>query len=704
MREVQPARGAVTPSLLGAVTALCLLLGGVVAGALELIESDRRQLADKFAAERLAHADEAVELTRRDLEGVAVVLRLASELVEGPEADAETGRELRALLAASEHFQHLAVFEPDGAARLSVPNPRLSSKGPELEVEAALRAAAEKAEARRGELQISEPLSGGERSRRVVAIAPANADAHVVAMLVDSDQLLSKLRLLASDPATNLLLLGPHGRVSAPSHPRLAAVVAASSGLQPEVAQLVGHLRRGERGTQWMSGAVAASMGLGDAEVLSTYAPVHTDGLGQWGLAVLTSTSVLRDAERSLTTRLAAAAAVIALVLIAFGVFLVLASRRAAVTGERLLHAERLARLHERTEKTLDNIPAGVMSLTHDLTVSSVNRVLRERMPQVVLPCPLAEALPEAPASVLERLAALVGAAASTQFVQSIHGEQLALFGSEGQYSVHAVPLGTAFDEARSLLVFDDVSEVRSLESQLLRAEKLATIGVLAAGLAHEIGTPLGIVRARAEYVHGKLGAGHDQARGLQVIIDQIDRVTRTIRQMLDFSRVRPAAVRPVALAQVATWLQEVVRYEAQRRHVALSVEVATGLPDVSADPDQLQQVLLNLVMNACDACREGGHVTVKARVAGEAWPSAELAVEDDGCGIPEEQLQGVFDPFFTTKKGGQGTGLGLTVAAQIVRNHGGRIELKSEVGKGTRVAVLWPLARTNGGRSTHAA
>jgi signal transduction histidine kinase len=194
--------------------------------------------------------------------------------------------------------------------------------------------------------------------------------------------------------------------------------------------------------------------------------------------------------------------------------------------------------------------------------------------------------------------------------------------------------------------------------------------------------------------VLGKRGAGHGQARGLGVIIDQIDRVTRTIRQMLDFSRVRPAAVRPVAMSQVATWLQEVLRYEAQRRRVALRVELTQGLPDVSADPDQLQQVLLNLVMNACDACREGGHVTVRAKVATGAWRSLQLDVVDDGCGIPEHLRQGVFDPFFTPKKGGQGTGLGLTVAAQIIRNHGGQIELHSEVAAGTRVTVLWPLAR----------
>ncbi|MBK7860323.1 MAG: HAMP domain-containing histidine kinase [Archangiaceae bacterium] len=227
---------------------------------------------------------------------------------------------------------------------------------------------------------------------------------------------------------------------------------------------------------------------------------------------------------------------------------------------------------------------------------------------------------------------------------------------------------------------------------------------MLAAGLAHEIGTPLGIVRARAEYVLGKLGAEHPQGRGVAVIIDQVDRVTRTIRQMLDFSRVQPAAVKPVALSEVAAWLSEVLRYEAQRRKISLTVDVADSLPLVSADADQLQQLLLNLVMNACDACAEGGHVTLTASICAGAWSSMRIEVVDDGCGIPEEQRQGVFDPFFTTKKGGQGTGLGLTVAAQIVRNHGGQIELDSEVGMGTHVTVLWPLAPASAQVGTHAA
>jgi signal transduction histidine kinase len=176
----------------------------------------------------------------------------------------------------------------------------------------------------------------------------------------------------------------------------------------------------------------------------------------------------------------------------------------------------------------------------------------------------------------------------------------------------------------------------------------------------------------------------------MRVIIDEIDRVTRTIRQLLDFSRFKPALVRSCAVDPAVRAVVELLRFEADRRKVTLTVSIPGPVPPVAADPDQLQQVLVNLTMNACDAADAGGHVEIGAVVEGAR---ARLEVVDDGCGIPPEHRHQVFDPFFTTKKRGQGTGLGLAVTAQIVRNHGGEIELASEIGAGTRVTVHWPLA-----------
>jgi signal transduction histidine kinase len=298
---------------------------------------------------------------------------------------------------------------------------------------------------------------------------------------------------------------------------------------------------------------------------------------------------------------------------------------------------------------------------------------------------------------VVSRLSELVEAAARESRVRSLLGEPLALFGEEGQYNIHAVPLEARDPEVRTLLVVEDLSNLRALETQLLRAEKLATVGVLAAGIAHEIGTPLGVVRGRAEYVLGKLGAAHAQAAGIGVMIEQIDRVSRTIRQLLDFSRLQPAAVQPVVLAPLTRDVCELLRLEAERRRVRIELDIPEGLPALAADPDQLQQVLVNLTLNACDACGPGGRVRLTAAApdgsSAGAWGLVTLSVRDDGCGIPPESLNQVFDPFFTTKKRGQGTGLGLTMVAHVVRNHGGRVELESEPGRGTCITLLWPAA-----------
>jgi signal transduction histidine kinase len=232
--------------------------------------------------------------------------------------------------------------------------------------------------------------------------------------------------------------------------------------------------------------------------------------------------------------------------------------------------------------------------------------------------------------------------------------------------------------------------ELAHLTQKLLHSEKLATAGVLSAGIAHEIGTPLNIVRGRAELTLGRLGAEHPQAEGLRSIIAQIDHVSGLIAQLLDFMRPRAVAVQPVAVAGALDAVAGLLGAEAQRRGVALATDADAGLPLVLADPGQLQQVLVNLAMNALDACGRGGRVALRARRAGAA---VVLEVDDDGCGIPRADRPRVFDPFFTTKKRGQGTGLGLSVVDQLVRGHGASLELDSEPGRGTTVRMTWPAA-----------
>lgn len=188
------------------------------------------------------------------------------------------------------------------------------------------------------------------------------------------------------------------------------------------------------------------------------------------------------------------------------------------------------------------------------------------------------------------------------------------------------------------------------------------------------------------------LGPAHPQARTTGVILDEIDRISRTIHQLLDFARVSQAEVAPVELAGVMASVVDLLAFEARKRRVALEVELPDPMPRLSANADQLKQVFVNLALNGLDASEAGGRVTLRARRAERAG-FAVLEVEDGGAGIPDSLRHRVFDPFFTTKKRGKGTGLGLSMAAQIVRNHGGEIDLDSAAGRGTRVTMTWPLA-----------
>jgi signal transduction histidine kinase len=223
----------------------------------------------------------------------------------------------------------------------------------------------------------------------------------------------------------------------------------------------------------------------------------------------------------------------------------------------------------------------------------------------------------------------------------------------------------------------------------LVRAEKLITVGVLSAGIAHEIGSPLAVIRGRAERVLGHLGDGSPRADDARVIIKHIDAISSTIRQLLDFSRRQPVAPSAVPLTVVVERARGLLQWKLEAKQLRLEVQLDEDLPMLAADPDQLQQVLVNLLLNACDASDPGQAVTIKASAT--SAKQVAVAVVDHGCGIAPEHMNTVFDPFFTTKKRGEGTGLGLTIAAGIVRDHAGKINLTSEPDAGTTVTVLWP-------------
>jgi signal transduction histidine kinase len=687
------------------ILVLCVALASVGVGVVAILQRSRSELVQQFARDRQAQLDEATRGVVEALEDVSEDLLFAGELLSQPGTSEEHRRELGALLEVIGQYKVIAAYDEAGVEQVRLVDRRADPLVAQGKFFPELRETARRAlERPPGDITSSPPLAGEKGGwLRILATAIPAEEGQVrgaVAVLVDTESVFAPLRIVTSDPEARLLLIGAHGKASPTSNAALASWyqrLEQEPGVVPTFAELAARMRAGESGTLLIGEQEAERLGLGRAEAVAAFSSIPLKGGSHWSAATLVSTVTLRSHERGLIVRLSLAALLVTLVLVGFGVYVFLAQRRAVALRESRRHADRLAHLHDKTQKILDNIPTGVLALTEEGRISAVNQALGSRIPSSVIGAPLAAAFPRASEPVLTRLHGLVDAATRESRVRSLLGEPLALFGEEGQYSIHAVPLEARDPEVRALLVVEDLSNVRALETQLLRAEKFATVGVLAAGIAHEIGTPLGVVRGRAEYVLGKLGTVHPQAAGVGVIIEQIDKVSRTIRQLLDFSRLQPAAVRPVALGPLLRDVSELLRLEAERRRVRIEWELPEGLPSIAADPDQLQQVLVNLTLNACDACGEGGRVRLTAAApdgsSSGAWGFVTLTVQDDGCGIPPESLNQVFDPFFTTKKRGQGTGLGLTVVAHVVRNHGGRVELESEPGRGTSVTLFWPAA-----------
>jgi two-component system, NtrC family, sensor histidine kinase HydH len=253
--------------------------------------------------------------------------------------------------------------------------------------------------------------------------------------------------------------------------------------------------------------------------------------------------------------------------------------------------------------------------------------------------------------------------------------------------------------------------ERRRMEDRMRNAERLASLGRLAAGLAHEVGTPLNVIRGRAETLLRKTADSEVAHRNLRIIVAQIDRIARIVRSMLDFARTREPRLTSVDAVAVLRKVLEFLAERLEEAGVRVELQAAASPPRIRADPDQIQQVFLNLASNALDAMPRGGTLTLRVArhdppapaEGGPPSPQLEIRFEDTGVGIAPQHLDRVFDPFFTTKEVGRGTGLGLSVSYGIVREHGGSIELASDPGRGTRLSVFLPIVPPARGASAGA-
>lgn len=259
--------------------------------------------------------------------------------------------------------------------------------------------------------------------------------------------------------------------------------------------------------------------------------------------------------------------------------------------------------------------------------------------------------------------------------------------------SITPIYLGTS--KIGYMGIESDMSEQKNLEQQIVQTEKLATVGQLAAGIAHEIGTPLNIISGNAELVLLDMKPSDPGHRELETIIEQTKRMSVLMRQLLDFARPKVLSLQSANVNGILTGVLNFVRLQFRKEDIDIVSDLEEKLPNVYGDPALLYQVFLNVIMNAFQAMSRKGVLTVRTQTVHSADnEKIEIEVSDTGEGIRPENMERIFAPFFTTKEPGKGTGLGLAVTRRIVQEHSGQIDIESTPGNGTTVRILFNTFR----------
>jgi len=272
--------------------------------------------------------------------------------------------------------------------------------------------------------------------------------------------------------------------------------------------------------------------------------------------------------------------------------------------------------------------------------------------------------------------------------------------GSAKHWLVSKVPMRNAeTDEVTHVItVGEDVTARVEAVRAVSRAEKLAAVGRLAAGIVHEINNPLATIAACAEALEQRIDEGafegsdsaDDLSEYLGLIKSEAFRCKSITTDLLDFSRVRTGEKTSTDIGEIVRSAANLISHQKRREHITIDVDIAPDLPQVMADGGQIQQAVIALATNGIDAMPDGGQLSFRVFAEGNR---VGIEVSDGGSGIPPENMSRIFEPFFTTKEVGQGTGLGLAVCYGIISEHGGRLSVRSNVGKGTTFSIFLPTA-----------
>ena len=357
---------------------------------------------------------------------------------------------------------------------------------------------------------------------------------------------------------------------------------------------------------------------------------------------------------------------------------------------------QKLVAEREHVQLIVDSIPEGVLVIDTNGHLTAWNQTMYQKFGQSledVLGKPLSDVLGE------------INSEDFWQMVDCLLNQEME------KCEVHELKMGTApervfsvigspfhetdSDDWGAVLVLIDITGRVRMERQMQQSEKLAAIGQLAAGVAHEIGTPLNVISGSAEYLMMDTRPDDSRVEELKAIVSEVGRISDLVKRLMAFARQGEPKIESVDVVELIKSVLFLLRRQMEKQNIEIVVDLPDQLPQVSGDRDQLQQVFLNLVMNAWQAMPDGGQLKVFGSVSDgdtgqttRAVKYLKLEITDTGSGIPDDHIQRIFEPFFTTKDVGEGTGLGLGIAHRIVEDHGGQITVVSEEGKGSTFEV----------------
>jgi two-component system NtrC family sensor kinase len=351
--------------------------------------------------------------------------------------------------------------------------------------------------------------------------------------------------------------------------------------------------------------------------------------------------------------------------------------------------AAQIERLKDFSENIVESLNVGVLAVDFGGAVESWNTQL-----EGLIGVPREQAVGRKLEEVLPSdLMAEITARSGDERVSSLY--KFHMQNREGRnlvVNVSIAPLvGKSGDRIGRLILFDDVTARMRLEEQVFQNEKLTSLGLLAAGVAHEVNTPLAVISNYIQMLAKQLPSGDPRHQLIEKVVKQTFRASEIVNNLLNFSRTGATEFTEVNLNAVVEEVLTLVAHPFRTAQVQVTRNLQQELPAVLGSTNKLQQVFLNLFLNARDAMPSGGVVEIRTAAHNG---SVEVEIIDNGGGIPRENLNRIFDPFFTTKSSGRGTGLGLSVSYGIVKEHAGKVDVRSTPGKGTSFRLEFPVAR----------